>query len=113
MRKQILQDILELGGDILSLKHELDKYPWDSENELVVLTCGHIKHVLSKYMLGELTEQQLEYWANTIECRKDIGFEEGYEDILKDSIFQLANPLLTEPLNENSIRRIFLNDIFK
>lgn len=106
MRKQLLQNILELEGDIISFKQSLDKYPWDSESELTFLTRGHIKHALNKYLQGDLTNQQLEYWANVIECRDDIGFEEGYEDILEEILFQLANPSLNEPLSNDDIKKI-------
>jgi hypothetical protein len=35
-------------------------------------------------------------WAEALEGREDVGFEDGHEEKLKQFIFELANPELCE-----------------
>lgn len=88
------------------LTHTLQHFPWDSPTELVILTPDHIRHVVARYLTGELNEQQLEDWANAIEGREDIGFLPSSEVVLQDAVFQLANPLLTQPITHKSMEQL-------
>ncbi|MGK9204191.1 hypothetical protein [Sinorhizobium meliloti] len=38
-------------------------------------------------------------WADMIECREDIQFERGHEDVIASAIPDLANPTLQGQLN--------------
>ncbi len=91
--------LLLFSYPIEQLVAELKKYPWDADKEIVTLTRLHLTSVVDRYLLGELTELDLDLWSNAIESREDIGFENGYEEVLREAIHQLANPLLTVPLN--------------
>lgn len=82
-------------------------YPWDAEEPLVVLTPVHLARVLSRYMQGEITAQELEDWANAIESREDIAYETAHKAPLAQAIYQLANPLLTQPITPVSIQQLF------
>jgi hypothetical protein len=53
---------------------------------------------------GELTTADAEQWANAVEGRDDIGFEQGYEELLRTFVFEVANPVLAEPITENYAR---------
>lgn len=97
-RTEILSKLLAYQTSLDELTQLLKQFPWDSREELVVLTPDHISHILQRYLAGEFSEQQLEDWANAIEGREDIGFLLGHEDALADAIHQLANPLLTQPI---------------
>lgn len=71
---------------------------------LVTFTRNHLLAALQKYLGSMVDAAQLEDWANAIECREDIDFEAGHEDMLQQAIFQLANPLLTVPITEHSVQ---------
>lgn len=101
-RTEILSKLLAYQTSMDELTLLLQQFPWDSREELVVLTPDHIRHMINRYLSGELNEQQFEDWANAIEGREDIGFLPGYEDTLADAIHQLANPLLTQPITSSS-----------
>lgn len=103
-RTEILSKLLAYQTPLDELTRLLQQFPWDCDAELVVLTPDHVRHVLQRYLVGELNEQQLEDWANAIESREDIGFLPGYEDALSDAIHQLANPLLTHPITPASVQ---------
>ena len=74
--------------------------------ELVVLTRNHVISILKRYLSSELSSEDIESWANIIESREDIGYEENFEELLNDKVFELANPLLTESLSENLAEKI-------
>lgn len=101
-RTEILSKLLAYQTPLDELTQLLQQFPWDCDAELVVLTPDHVRHIINRYLSGELNAQQLEDWANAIESREDIGFLPGYEDALGDVIHQLANPLLTQPITSLS-----------
>lgn len=89
-----------------NIQRDLNKWPWDSDKPLVTLTRPDIMRVLGRFINEELNENEVEAWANTIEGREDIDYEIGYEELLSDVIYQLANPLLTVPLTTASAEEI-------
>lgn len=97
-RQQALENLLAFNGNVAALVQKLGAFPWDSEVALVVLTRQHAASVLQRYLHRQLDEHQLEMWANAIEGREDIDFENGYEEVIGDVIHHLANPLLTETI---------------
>ena len=55
-------------------------------------------NLLDKYLKGELTESQVEEWANALECREDVGLLPEKQIEIQEVIFQLANPSLNKPI---------------
>lgn len=108
-RKQALINLVSYNEPIHSLVYALKAFGWDSRDELVILTPQHILSVIGRYLSGEVTADQLELWANTIEGREDIAFDSQHEASINDAIHQLANPLLTEPISHESVARIIQN----
>jgi hypothetical protein len=76
----------------------LSLYEWDCIEPIIVLHLGDIISALRKYIEGGITEVDIENWANTIECREDIEYEEIHKDIISELIHELANPTLTTRL---------------
>ena len=99
IRHEILKSLLTFDRPLGELRQELSKLKWDSENSLIRLSADHVRLVLARFLKGELSADAVEEWANLIECREDIGFESEFEDVLKDVIFELANPGLMHPLD--------------
>lgn len=97
-RVEELVALAEVRGNIGDLVARVRLLPWDSEDELVFLQPSHICNVLQRFMSGALTAEEVHSWANALECREDIGF--GPE--CKAVLFELANPLLTQPLSKTS-----------
>jgi hypothetical protein len=55
---------------------------------------------------GSISAADVEDWANAVEGREDVGREAGYESLLNDAIFELANPMLHEPLTREHKDRL-------
>ena len=82
----------------------LRRFEWDCDDELVIVERRHLQNALRRFVDGELTSVEIELWANVIEGRDDIGFEDGLADRLKDILFKLANPLLNEPITTQAAK---------
>lgn len=62
---------------------------------LVTLLTADLRAVLERYANGELSDRDVENWANLVEGREDIQVEENDKEVL----FELANPELTQQLS--------------
>ena len=90
-----------------AIKSDLAKIGFNSESELVTITKNTIVNILNRVIDKEISYELLEEWANLIECREDIGYE---DEILQEIIFELANPYLYGEIDERKICMI-LNEI--
>ena len=102
-RIEILKKLINLDESIEVLQRKINSLSWDFEEDLVFLNKNHLKKILNFYILGKINKNQLEKWANLIECREDIGFE---NENLKDIIFELANPQLYGDINKKRVKDI-------
>ena len=84
--------------------NDLSKFAWDSDAPLVQLQATHIVNALSKFVAGEASVGDIEDWANAIECRDDIAYSP--QSSVGVALHELANPLLTEPLSQQSAQRL-------
>ncbi len=98
-RAELLEKLLRLDGSLSEIEKELQTFGWDSDDPLVTLRREDILSILNRYIQSVLTETDIENWANVIEGRDDIGFEQGQDKLIHDIVFELANPSLTQPLN--------------
>lgn len=105
-RQSVLNDLINFKKELSFLRTKLLEFEWDSENELVVIRFMHLENVLTRYLNGELKQDEVNEWANLIEMREDIGLDPRNEDLLKDLIFELANPELTTELTVDRAREL-------
>lgn len=97
----ILLNLINFTKDISAIKSDLAKIGFDSESELVTITQNTITNILNRVVDKEISYELLEEWANLIECREDIGYE---DEILQEIIiFELANPCLYGEIDERKI----------
>lgn len=92
-----------MHGDLSQLSQELSQYPWDIEKPILQIKSGDIKTILSLVVDGVISMDSLIYWANLIECREDLDFEEDY---LKEIIFELANPEINGEVTYHKVSTI-------
>lgn len=100
---EILLNLIHFKMDISTLKERIKKMNFDSDTELVIITRHIIKDVLKKALNNEISFSELEEWANLIECREDIGFE---NNIIQEVIFRIANPYLYGDIDRMQLRSI-------
>ncbi|NQX82260.1 MAG: hypothetical protein HRT66_09750 [Flavobacteriaceae bacterium] len=88
-RKEILEKIISFDGELSVLKKELSKYPWDVEEPYLVISKSKFIKILKKSIDQVITFEDLEYWANIIECRDDLDFE---VELIQEMVFELSSP---------------------
>lgn len=99
-RARLLQELLHFRRPIADVARDLSVFGWDSEQALVRLQTVHVVDVLTRFLSGEIGREDVEDWANAIECREDV-------DIVPDSqaanaLNELANPVQSRPLTKQS-----------
>ena len=102
-RLEILKDLIALNGSVKELQRELTEYPFDSELELVKVTSENVVSILSQCVTGQYDAFILEDWANALECRDDVGFE---NEIVKESIHEIANAVLHGGITDTRLTEI-------
>jgi hypothetical protein len=89
----------------------LRAYGWDAPEELVVLTAADVVRLLERFLRGELSARQVEHWAELLEMRGDVAYEERWSSELRRLLFLLANPEVNETITPSlaiRFRRVFL-----
>ncbi len=89
------------------LSKELSLYSWDIEEPLIQLSKLDLLKVTNKCNSQIITVSELVDWANVIELREDIEFE---DEELKEFIFELANPEINGEITKEKLDKI-LNQI--
>lgn len=102
-RKDILKDLLLLQGSIEVLEKELSQYPWDIEKPLLKINVEDFSTVLKRSLNNEIDFETLSNWANAIECRDDIEFE---NEEMQEIIFELANPEINGEITKKRLSEI-------
>ena len=103
----ILLDLVHFKNNIDTLKNMLSQIGFDSETELVSMSRDDIVEILQRSLDKKISFLELEEWANLIECREDIGFEDKKT---QEMIFKLANPYLYGELDEKQVLS-YLNEL--
>lgn len=105
-RTQLLANLLNYSHPIEHTLTGLRQFSWDAEAALIILSRNHLIQLLERYLRGDFANSDVEVWANAIEGREDIDYESGHEDALQEIIHTLANPILTEPLDNELAGRL-------
>ena len=97
-RKKALEALLGFEQPAEQLRTALAAFSWDAATELAFLSVSHVANVLNRFVTDRTAAIEVENWANAVEGRDDIGFESANEQLLRELVHELANPLLTQPL---------------
>ena len=103
----ILLDLIHFKNNIDTLRNMLSQIGFDSETELVSMSRVNIVEILQRSLDKKISFLELEEWANLIECREDIGFE---DEKTQEMIFKLANPYLYGKLDKKQVLS-YLNEL--
>ena len=53
-----------------------------------------------------ITAAQLQEWAENLEVREDVAFDEEDRNLIDPVFFRIATPEIHEPLTHDSVRRM-------
>jgi hypothetical protein len=105
-RADTLKALLEFVEPRDQILADLHPFEWDSDVELATLLRANVIQILRRFVAGALTCDEVEDWANLVESREDIGFEPGHDALVRDVVFQLANPLLNAAITPELAERL-------
>ncbi|MGI5215492.1 hypothetical protein [Plantactinospora sp. CA-290183] len=97
-RGDALRNLIELRTSLTEAVAALARFEWDSDTELVVLTRLDGMRLLRRYREHDLTAHECQRWAEALEGRDDVGLEPGFEDTIKEFLFEIATPELAGEL---------------
>jgi hypothetical protein len=102
-REDILNDLINLKSNLTELQKELSQYSWDIETPVLIINKKDFTNVLQRCIDGKLTFLEVENWADAIECRDDLGFEDNN---VQEIIFELANPDINGEITKDLLKAI-------
>lgn len=91
-RAATLRSLIEYQLPIEPTVTQLHQLNWDVDTAYATITSEDFSKILERFRNKEITAEEVHYWAELIECREDIDFEAGHEELLSEYIFHLANP---------------------
>ncbi|WP_409523498.1 hypothetical protein [Nitrincola sp. MINF-07-Sa-05] len=106
-RVKVLTDLLEFSKPIGMLSDNLSTLDWDYEGAPLIIYSSQVKNVIERFFSGEITAKELEEWANLIECREDLDFEDEKREELENVINCLANPALEGEISDASCKKLY------
>ena len=108
-RGDILKDLVSFRADLLILKKELSLHSCDVKEPYLVISKSQFSKVLMKCINQIITFQDLEDWANSIECRDDLDFENKE---MQEIVFELSSPEINGEITKERLQEI-INELSK
>nr|WP_300311505.1 hypothetical protein [Halomonas sp.] len=105
-RFDALRDLIGFNKPVSVLSDTLKNYEWDYDGEPFIITPLYVRKILIRFLNKEFSAQDLEDWANLIEGREDLEFEEAYNDEIENIIYSLANPVLQGEITFDSCSQL-------
>lgn len=100
-RLTCLRRLVQFTAPVEETIRDLSAFPWDSDEELVTLTTSHVADVLRRFLRNDLTAKQVEEWAEALEVRDDVHFDEQPNEQVLEAVHFLANPYLVGELTRS------------
>lgn len=107
-RTEILQALVQFTRPTEPLWRELSSFGWDCDDESIhlVFKKKDLIAVLDQFLAGDISPKELEDWAEGLECREDLTFEEEDSEMMRDMLFRLSSPAITEALTVLSVTQM-------
>ena len=104
---EILQELARFETPTGPLLQELRSFGWDWDGApLLVLRKADILRVIDRFLAGQISADQLQEWAESLEVREDVAFDDRDAEVLDDVFFRIATPMINEPLTHEVVQRM-------
>lgn len=91
-RQQLCEKLVAWDDDPRKTSAALREFPHDCEESLATLRKADVAAALNRFLSGEVSSSDIEAWADAVEMRDDIGYEESDRDAIANTLFILSNP---------------------
>ncbi len=99
LRLALVDSLLSMSMPLTEVTRQLATMNWDYDGVGVTLTKKHLSNVLGRYLRAEVSEADIEMWANQVEGRDDVQIDPSSAQEIEDVLYELANPVLTQTLD--------------
>ena len=103
---EALQDLVELKQPLEETIKTVWTFPFSTLETLYILKAPEVVTVLKKYIKEEVSGAELSRWADAIESREGIEYEDEFSDWISDTIFRLSSPEINEPITSKCVSKI-------
>lgn len=105
-RTALVLELISQPKEVAAILQELAEHGWFCEKHLAVIGKGHVLAVLKQFESGQLSAAELSAWANAVGGRTDLGFEFGADGVVEESLYWLAHPETSGPIDAILCQRI-------
>lgn len=109
-RLSAVRCLIAMQDTLSNCRRRLAEFPWDFDGQAAVLKRSDVEAVLQSYLGGQITSGELEEWADLLELREDIDYEEGHDLWLNFVIWSLSDQQLNGPINPAAILSLLAMD---
>lgn len=103
-RVDALHDLLRRRIPVGDGIKNLERFSWDSSEELAVLAVTDVVSALESHTRGGLDADGLESWAEAIIGRDDVAMEATAAEMLTQALVELSSPELFGPVASTAPR---------
>lgn len=98
-RAEVLHELVSFRTPTEPLLQELGSFGWDWDGDpLLILKKEHLVRVIDRFLAGEISAAQLQQWAENLEVREDVAFDEDERALVDPVFFRIATPEINDPL---------------
>jgi hypothetical protein len=105
-RTDLVLELITQPKAVEVVLQELAGHGWYCEKHLAVIGKQHVLAVLKQFESGLLSAAEIRAWANAVGGRTDLGFEFGADGVVEESLYWLAHPETSGPLDVALLQRI-------
>ena len=91
-RQAALEQLVSLAVAPRVARAALAQFEWDSDTELVQVVASDASRVLSRIVEGTLSLPEASEWAEALDARDDVGYEQPLREELRRFVFELSSP---------------------
>ncbi|UTA66456.1 hypothetical protein [Emticicia sp. 21SJ11W-3] len=102
-RVDFLKDLVLLRNNIESLEKDLYLFAWDSEMPFYPISIEDFTCVLKRGINDEIDFETLIRWANALECRDDLEFN---NEAMQEFVFELPNPEINGKITKERLQEV-------
>lgn len=101
MQKKALNNLIE---NVVLIHHiENEDLRVGSEDYEVILKKQHLTKAMQDFINDKISKKGLEDWAELIEGRDSVEYEEKYRDKISNVLFLISTPEINKSINKKNI----------
>lgn len=76
------------------------------KDPICTLTLADVKNALDRFLNFQLPEDELVYWADSLELNPCVLYDPGFEEIIANLLFRISSPEINGAITLDEMRQI-------